>query len=190
MTTDFCRHWRSSWFKTYVLSHPEQHPGGSCPTSSARIQNVLLPIQGERLLEIRGSSGKAVLSPMDARNIFLVITVCMVAVALLACGGGKEPLASEECFEYLEWATSMHSEDTSALKPVAERHLEDWSFEEVAIFTEWADAMTKRKIDIEADPCDTFFERMETWLYSEPGQEFFDEYGNWLNTDEGQKYMR
>ena len=151
---------------------------------------MLLPIQGEHLLELRGTSGKAVLSPMNARNIFLIITVCLVAAAPLACGGGKEPLASEECFEYLEWVTSMHSEDTSALKPITERHVEDWSYEEVAIFTEWTDAMGERKIDIKIDPCDTFFERIEEWAYSESGQEFVVEYEKWLETDEGQKYMR
>ena len=151
---------------------------------------MLLPNQGERLLGIRGTGGKAVLNPMDARNYFRVIVVCLVAAALLACGGGKEPLASEECFEKLEWVTSMHSEDTSALKPIMERHIEDWSFEEVAIFTEWADSMGERKIDIESVPCDTFFERIEEWAYSESGQEFVDEYEKWLKTGEGQKNLK
>ena len=125
---------------------------------------------------------------MINRFFYVTTALCLLAAALFACSGEREPVASDECHEFFEWLTEGHGGDTTALKPIRERHFEKWSFEEFARFAKWAEFMDARKIDIASEPCSKFFKRLEEWLNTESGQQYSENYLKWLDTDEGREY--
>ena len=127
---------------------------------------------------------------MKIRHFLSTIVLSLVAAALLACGGGKEPVATAECIEYLEDFATLTGEPAATIKPAKERHFEDWGTEEYIIFWKWVDGTETQGANYNRPPCDALLDGLEEWAKSDSGKKFQKELIEWAETEEAQKYLK
>ena len=127
---------------------------------------------------------------MKIRHFLSTIVLSLVAAVLLACGGGKEPVASAECIEYLEDFATLMDEPASTIKPARERHFEDWELEEFVIFWKWIDRTETQGAIYYRPPCEAMSDSLKEWLESDSGKKFQEKLEKWLETDEGKRYLQ
>ena len=127
---------------------------------------------------------------MGTYRYISIIAACLIAAALLACGGGKEPVVSQACINHLESLLLVTGDLPSTIKPVREKHFDDWEPKEFAIFVAWFDGAGLQVADFNRSPCDTFFEDFGEWWESDSGTKFQEKIEKWLETDEGKRHAR